>query len=72
MPPKRGRTPLRHRPRDPRLASAPDVPLLIAAGTPGAAVERQQDRFVVGLFGAILAIGSAVVLAAVLGRGFGP
>ncbi len=49
------------------LASAPDVPLLIAAGTPGVAVERQQDRFVVGLFGAILAIGSAVVLAVGLG-----
>jgi hypothetical protein len=49
------------------LASAPDVPLLIAAGEPGAAVERQQDRFLVGLLGAVVAIVSAVVLAVALG-----
>jgi len=49
------------------LASAPDVPLLIAAGEPGAAVERQQDRFLVGLLGAVVAIASAVVLAVTLG-----
>jgi hypothetical protein len=45
------------------LAGAPDVPLLIAYGEPGAAVERQQDRFTVGLLGAVLAITSAIALA---------
>ncbi|HYH94313.1 MAG TPA: hypothetical protein VD763_14230 [Candidatus Saccharimonadales bacterium] len=53
------------------LAGAPDVPLLIAHGLPGAAVERHQDRFVVGLLGAVLAIGSAMALAVMLSRGFG-
>jgi hypothetical protein len=43
------------------IAAAPDSPVLVAAGTPGEAVERQQDRFLVGLLGAVLAIGSAVV-----------
>jgi hypothetical protein len=47
------------------LASAPGAPLLIAYGVPSAATERQQDRFLVGLLGAIVAIGSAVVLAVV-------
>ena len=51
------------------LASAPDVPLLIAHGVPGAATERHQDRFIVGLGGAVLAIASAVVLAIWLGSG---
>ncbi len=46
------------------LASAPDLPLLIAHGTPAAAVGRREDRFLLGLLGAIVAIGSAVVLAA--------
>jgi hypothetical protein len=45
------------------LASAPGVPLLIAHGVPTAAVERNRDRFLIGLLGAGLAIGSAVVLA---------
>jgi hypothetical protein len=57
------------------LVSAPDVPLLIAHGTPGSATERHQDRFLVGLLGAMLAIGSAMALAVVLtggARGFGP
>ena len=53
------------------LASAPDVPLLIAHGIPGAAVGRQEDRFVVGLLGAMLAIGSAMVLAVMVSGGFG-
>jgi hypothetical protein len=53
------------------LASAPDVPLLIAHGIPGAAAERHQDRFVVGLLGAVLAIGSAIVFAVMLAGGFG-
>jgi len=54
------------------LASAPDVPLLIAYGVPGAAVERHQDRFIIGLLGAILAIGSALALAIGVAGGFGP
>lgn len=53
------------------LASAPDVPLLIAYGLAGDAAARHQDRFVVGLLGAVLAIGSAMVLAVMLGGGFG-
>jgi hypothetical protein len=45
------------------LASTPDQPLLIAFGVPQDAVARQQRRFIVGLLGAILAIGSAMVFA---------
>ena len=48
------------------LASAPGAPLLVAHGVPSVAVERQQGRFLVGLLGAVLAIGSAVALAAML------
>ena len=51
------------------LASAPDEPLLIAHGLPGAAAERHQDRFVVGLLGAMLSIASAVGLAILLAGG---
>ena len=53
------------------LASAPDVPLLIAHGLPGVAADRNQDLFVIGLLGAVLAIGSAIGLALVMSRGFG-
>jgi hypothetical protein len=53
------------------LVSAPGVPLLIAHGTPGAAADRHQDRFLLGLVGAILAIGSAMTLAVVLAGGLG-
>lgn len=53
------------------IASAPGVPLLIVHGVPGAAVDRHQDRFVVGLLGAILAIASAVALAIMLTGGPG-
>ena len=45
---------------------APGVPLLIAHGVPGAAVERHEGRFLVGLLGAILAIASAMALALML------
>jgi hypothetical protein len=48
------------------LASEPDAPLLIATGSPTEAVAREQDRFFLGLLGALLAIGSAVVGAVVL------
>lgn len=53
------------------LASAPDVPLLIAYGEAAAAVGRHQSRFVVGLLGAVLAIASAMAFAIMLGGGFG-
>jgi hypothetical protein len=53
------------------LASAPDVPLLIAHGSPGVAVDRHQDLFFLGLLGAVLAIGSAIGLALVVTGGFG-
>lgn len=53
------------------LASAPDVPLLIAHGLPGVAADRNQDLFVVGLLGAVLAIGSAIGLAHVVSGGLG-
>ena len=45
------------------LAAGADHPLVVAAGSPGVVQERQQERFLVGLLGAVLAIGSAVVLA---------
>jgi hypothetical protein len=53
------------------LASGPGMPLLIAHGLPAAAVDRHQDRFVVGLLGAVLAIGSAMTLAIVVSGGLG-
>jgi hypothetical protein len=48
------------------LAASDEVPLLIAYGEPGAVAERDQTRLLVGLFGALLAIGSALVMAASL------
>lgn len=53
------------------FASAPDVPLLIAYGVPGAASSRNQATFVVGLLGAVLAIGSAMGLALMVSGGLG-
>jgi hypothetical protein len=53
------------------LASAPGVPLLIAHGLPSAAVERHQDRFTLGLLGAVLAIASAIVFAVALSGSLG-
>jgi hypothetical protein len=52
------------------LASAPGVPLLIAFGVPGAVAERHGDRFVIGLLGALLAIGSALAFALMLTGAF--
>jgi hypothetical protein len=49
------------------LAASPDVPLLVAAGTPGVVVARESDRFLLGLAGAVLSIASAVALAVVVG-----
>jgi hypothetical protein len=53
------------------LASAPDVPLLVAHGLPGVAADRQRDLFMLGLLGAVLAIGSAMGLALMLSGGVG-
>ena len=49
------------------LASTPDVRLLMAAGAPGEAVGRQERQFLIGLLGAMLAIGSALALAILIG-----
>jgi hypothetical protein len=48
------------------LAAAPDSPLLIAGGAPEEVVAREEGRFLVGLLGAVLAIGSAIAGAVVL------
>ena len=48
------------------IAAAPDAPLLIAGGAPDEVVAREEGRFLVGLLGAVLAIGSAVAGAVVL------
>lgn len=53
------------------LASGPGAPLFVAHGAPGAAAGRQQDRFIVGLLGAVLSIASAVGLAFALTGGLG-
>ena len=45
------------------LAISPGRPMLVSQGAPSVAVARGQDQFLVGLLGAVLAIGSAVVLA---------
>ncbi len=57
-------------PEDLVVAASAEVPLLIAHGTPGAAAARQDDRFLVGLLGAALAIASAMVFAVMLSGGF--
>ena len=48
------------------LAAVPDSPLLVAGGAPEEVVAREEGRFLLGLLGAVLAIGSAVVGAALL------
>ena len=53
------------------LAASDEVPLLIAHGVPGVVVGRSQNRFLMGLLGAILAIASAMVVAVSLGGGPG-
>ncbi len=45
------------------LASTEDVPLLVAGGPPPEVAARSSDAFLLGLIGAVLAIGSAIVLA---------
>jgi len=45
------------------IAAGADMPLLVAFGTPVMAAGRHQRTFLTGLLGAVLAIGSAIVLA---------
>jgi hypothetical protein len=53
------------------LAASTEVPLLIAYGSPSAAVDRERGRFRVGLLGAILAVASAMGFAIMLSGGLG-
>ena len=53
------------------LAASPEVPLLIAHGTPDAAVDRHRETFLLGLLGASLAIVGAMAFAVMLSGGFG-
>ncbi len=54
------------------LAVVPGVPLLIAHGIPSAVAGRGQGRFMIGLLGAVLAIGSAMIFAMSLGETLTP
>jgi hypothetical protein len=53
-------------PHDLVIAASDQVPLTVSIGAPVETVARQQRQFVVGLLGAILAIGSAMALALIL------
>jgi hypothetical protein len=53
------------------LAASPEVPLVIALGAPSVAAGRHERQFLVGLLGAVVAIGSAMALALMLGDGLG-
>lgn len=48
------------------VGSAEGVPIAILAGSPGEATERAESRFFLGLAGALLAIGSAILFALVV------
>jgi hypothetical protein len=50
-------------PEDLIIAASDQVPLIVSIGAPAAAVARHQLQFVIGLLGAVLAIGSAMALA---------
>ena len=54
------------------IAAGPGMPLLVSFGEPAAAAGRYRDTFVMGLLGALLAIGSAIVLAFTLTPGSRP
>jgi hypothetical protein len=49
------------------LAASPEVPLLVSLGSPAAAAGRHRQAFIVGLLGAVVAIGSAMALALMIG-----
>ena len=53
------------------LAASETVPLVIAGGPPAAAAGRQERLFLIGLLGAVLAIGSAMAMAVMVGGGIG-
>jgi hypothetical protein len=53
------------------LAASGGVPLVIAGGPPTVAAARQERLFLIGLLGAILAIGAAMAMAAMVGGGIG-
>ena len=53
------------------IAAGPGMPLLVSFGEPAIAAGRYRDTFVMGLLGALLAIGSAIVLAFILTPGVG-
>lgn len=48
------------------LAASSEVPLLVSLGSPAAAAGRHRQAFIVGLLGAVVAIGSAMALAMML------
>ncbi|MBM4407232.1 MAG: hypothetical protein FJ038_01225 [Chloroflexi bacterium] len=56
-------------PEDLIVAARADIPLLISEGTAGAAAAHHQSRFLLGILGAVLAIGSSIVLALTLTGG---
>ena len=58
-------------PADLILAASPDAPLLIAHGTPAAAVGRHRETYLLGLLGASLAIMGAMIFAVMLSGGLG-
>jgi hypothetical protein len=58
-------------PDDLVLVASDEVPLLIAHGTPVAAVDRHREQYLLGLLGASLAIMGAMVFAIMLTGGFG-
>ena len=51
------------------LAASADVPLVVGLGAPPAIAAREQGKFILGLIGAVVAIGSAMTLALLLGGG---
>lgn len=51
------------------LATAAEAPLFVSLGAPAAIAARGRGRFLVGLLGAVVAIGSAVALAILLSGG---
>ena len=54
------------------IAAGPAMPLLVSFGEPAVAASRYRDTFLMGLLGAVLAIGSAIVLAFALTPGVRP
>jgi hypothetical protein len=58
------------RPEELVLAAGAEAPLTIALGAPGEATARAQIDFLLGMLGAILAIGGAIAFALLLQGGF--